>query len=192
MWPDLSKDKLKIVSISRLVGWKRVDRCIKVIQQMVANGFTNFEYEIIGGGELKGDLEKMVESLSLTDYIKFSGALTHNEALDKLKDSQVFFSMYESSNVGNPLLEAIRANKIIVTLDNGDTGNWIKHKFNGLIYKPDSNYFYQAAKDLEELVLSDSKVNSILTNLSVTESEKLWVWDQRLSAELKAVNELIN
>ena len=70
-WPDLSKQKLKIISVSRLVGWKRVDRCIKIIEKLVANGFVNFEYEIIGGGEQRQNLEKLVDSLSLNKFIKF-------------------------------------------------------------------------------------------------------------------------
>ena len=47
--------------------------------------------------------------------------------------------MYTSTNVGNPLLEAIRHNKIIVTLNNGDTGDWIKHRVSGLIYDVDDD-----------------------------------------------------
>ena len=45
--------------------------------------------------------------------------------------------MYESSNVGNPLLESIRLNKLILTLDNGGTSEWISHKVTGFIYPVD-------------------------------------------------------
>ncbi|WP_180128543.1 MULTISPECIES: glycosyltransferase [unclassified Acinetobacter] len=182
-WPDLSKDKIKIVSISRLVGWKRVDRCIKVVEQLVANGFTDFEYEIIGGGELKEKLEQMVKSLSLEPYVKFSGALPHHEALDRLKKSQIFFSMYDSSNVGNPLLEAIRANKIIVTLNNGDTGSWIKHQINGLIYNPNDDFFSKAATDIQALVSDNVLRKNILDELYIVEKQRLNTWDERLSKE---------
>lgn len=191
-WPDLSKQKIKIVSISRLVGWKRVDRCIKVVERLVANGFTNFEYEIIGGGELKDKLERMVNSLSLKNFVKFSGALPHNEALSKLKESQIFFSMYDSSNVGNPLLEAIRANKIIVTLNNGDTGSWIKHDENGLIYNFTDNFFNQAAQDIQTLVCNKIKRENILKQLSCTELNRLYTWDERLYKEEKEILNLFN
>lgn len=189
-WPDLSKDKIKIVSISRLVGWKRVDRCIKVVEQLVANGFTNFEYEIIGGGDLKEKLEQMVKSLSLEPYVKFSGALPHHEALNRLKKSQIFFSMYDSSNVGNPLLEAIRANKIIVTLNNGDTGSWIKHQINGLIYNPHDVFFEQAAIDIQTLVFDNILRKNMLEELYLVEKERLNTWDERLSKEEALVDTL--
>lgn len=191
-WPDISKDKIKIVSISRLVGWKRVDRCIKVVEQLVANGFTNFEYEIIGGGELKEKLEQMVKSLSLDPYVKFSGALPHHEALNRLKKSQIFFSMYDSSNVGNPLLEAIRANKIIVTLDNGDTGSWINHQINGLIYNPKYDFYEQAAQDIQNLVGNDMLREDMLKELNKMELEKLFTWNERLKNEEYEVLELFN
>lgn len=182
-WPDISTDKIKIVSISRLVGWKRVDRCIKVVEQLVANGFTNFEYEIIGGGDLKEKLEQMVKSLSLEPYVKFSGALPHHEALNILKKSQIFFSMYDSSNVGNPLLEAIRANKIIVTLNNGDTGSWIKHQINGLIYNPNDDFYSKAATDIQTLVSDSILRKKILDELYIVEKQRLNTWDERLSKE---------
>lgn len=190
VWPDSSKEKIKIVSISRLVGWKRVDRCIKTVERLVANGFLNFEYEIIGGGEQRESLEEMVDSLSLNDYVKFSGALSHNDALDKLKKSQIFFSMYDSSNVGNPLLEAIRANKIIVTLNNGDTGAWIQHKINGLIYNPNDDFFDQAAQDIEKLILDSVSRETIMKNLKLTESKYLWDWNERLNNEEMIVRAL--
>lgn len=189
-WPDISTERIKIVSISRLVGWKRVDRCIKVVEQLVANGFTNFEYEIIGGGDLKEKLEQMVKSLSLEPYVKFSGALPHHEALNILKKSQIFFSMYDSSNVGNPLLEAIRANKIIVTLNNGDTGSWIKHQINGLIYNPKDVFFEQAAIDIQTLVFDNILRKNMLDELYVVEKERLNTWDERLSKEETLVRTL--
>lgn len=189
-WPESANGKIKIISISRLVGWKRVDRCIKIIEQMVERGFVNFEYEIIGGGEQREKLEQMVDNLSLRDFVKFSGALTHQEALNKLKKSQIFFSMYDSSNVGNPLLEAIRANKLILTLNNGDTGTWIEHGVNGFIYEPDDSFFEQAAQDVERVIYNSCVRESILKNLKLTELKKLFNWNERLSKEEEVVGNL--
>ena len=58
-----------------------------------------------------------------------------------------FFSMYDLSNVGNPLLEAIRMNKIIFTLDNGDTTNWIKNEENGFIFPVDNKTLYGCCRE---------------------------------------------
>lgn len=191
-WPNLNKEKIKIISISRLVGWKRVDRCIMLVKKLVDNGFINFEYEIVGGGELREELEKKVDFLSLREFIKFSGALPHEEALTRLKKAQIFFSMYDSSNVGNPLLEAIRANKIIVTLDNGDTKSWIKHNINGLIYNPNDDFFDEAAKDFENLIANKLKRENMLKELYITEVNRLFSWEERLKNEEKAVLELFS
>nr|WP_228287285.1 glycosyltransferase [Acinetobacter pittii] len=189
-WPESNNEKIKIVSISRLIEWKRVDRCIKVVEKLVESGFVNFEYEIIGGGDLKSKLEKLVESLGLNNFIKFSGAIPHTEALEKLENSQIFFSMYDSSNVGNPLLEAIRANKIIVTLNNGDTGSWIKHKINGLIYDPSDEYYEQAATDIYNIIKDPNIRVSMLEQVALTEKNKLWDWHERLSNEESLVKNL--
>ncbi|MBB4810269.1 glycosyltransferase involved in cell wall biosynthesis [Acinetobacter johnsonii] len=189
-WPVRTEEKVKIVSISRLVGWKRVDRCIKVVEALVERGYVNFEYEIIGGGELRHQLESMVDSLGLNSFIRFVGPLSHHKALESLKNSQIFFSMYDSSNVGNPLLEAIRANKLIVTLNNGDTGSWIQHKVNGLIYSPDGNYYEQAAIDIIETADNINVRSFILEKLNETEKNRLWDWSERLGSEESLVRSL--
>lgn len=106
------------------------------------------------------------------------------------RHSQIFFSMYDSSNVGNPLLEAIRANKLIVTLNNGDTGSWIQHKFNGLIYSPDVNYYEQAAIDIIETANNINVRSSILKKLNETEKNRLWDWTERLGSEESLVRNL--
>ncbi len=196
--PEL-KNKKVFLSVSRLDDHKRLDRCIRVIDILV-NKFkiSNIVYVIVGDGRLKNDFISLSESLHLNNHIFFVGAIPQNKVKNFYAISEFFLSMYESSNVGNPLLEAIRYNKIIATLNNGDTNLWIKHNINGLIFdvndKDDlsQSQYLTIATSIQELLNDENRIKTIKNNLQITATEKLWTWESRVSYEINAVNKLLN
>ena len=193
--PDLkeikkSLESIVFMSVSRLVGWKRVDRNIEILAALKDLGYVAFKYYVIGEGNKKNELLELVKQKDLVEQVVFVGALPHSEVMGYLRQADVFMSMYDSSNVGNPLLEAIRANKIIVTLNNGDTQNWIQHNKNGLIYNPNESFYKKAAQDLLELLQNKDKMQELKKNLLITEHEKLHTWDERLTKEISEVEKL--
>ncbi|MBD3789213.1 MAG: glycosyltransferase [Campylobacterales bacterium] len=183
------RDEAVFLTVSRLEGWKRVDRAIQSVAKLKNR---NFKYFIIGEGVLKNELQRLVETLNLQDNVVFVGAIPNETVKQYLNVSDYFLSMYDLSNVGNPLLEAIRANKIIFTLNNGDTSNWIKHRKNGFIYDIDENLYENIAKDMEEVMNDSNLKNAILENIRKTEKERLWTWDERMDAEVKEVEKLLD
>jgi len=190
---DLKKESLENIvftSVSRLVGWKRVDRNIEILAALKNLGYAAFKYYVVGEGDKRNELVELVQQKGLVEQVVFVGAVPHSEVMGYLGQSDVFMSMYDSSNVGNPLLEAIRANKIIVTLSNGDTKSWIEHKKNGLIYNPNVNFYEEAAQDLLVLLEDKNKRGEFKNNLLVTEQEKLHTWAERLSKEINEVEKL--
>ncbi|CZF80175.1 Glycosyltransferase Gtf1 [Grimontia celer] len=176
------------MSISRLVHWKKVERNIYIIKELVDLGFGNVKYKVIGDGEQSEYLKGLVKELKMESNINFVGALKHKDVIENLQQADFFLSMYDSSNVGNPLLEAIRAKRLIVTLANGDTSEWIKHKYNGLIYNPTSIDYKQIARDLASLIENESEYKKLISGVEETASSKLWTWEERLDKEVQIVD----
>jgi len=185
-----SSENMVFMSVSRLVAWKRVDRNIEILAALKNLGYGTFKYYIVGEGDKRNELLELAKQKGLGEQVVFVGAVPHNEVMGYLRQSDVFMSMYNSSNVGNPLLEAVRANKIIVTLNNGDTKNWIQHKKNGLIYNPKESFYKKVAQDLLELLQNKNKMNELKSNLLITEHEKLYTWGERLGKEISEVEKL--
>jgi glycosyltransferase involved in cell wall biosynthesis len=181
---------LVFMSVSRLVGWKKVDRNFYILKELIGLGFSDFHYYVIGEGDQRKNLESLSVSLGLKNNVTFVGSLKHSSVMNYLLSADIFMSMYDSSNVGNPLLEAIRANKIIITLANGDTSKWIKHKYNGLIYDPCDLNFLEIAKDIKGLVEDEFLQRKILENIKALENEKVYTWHERLDKEIKYVSAL--
>lgn len=180
-------DKVVFLSVSRLVHWKHVERNIEIVKKIVDKGFLNFKYIIIGDGDQYDELVTLVKYYNLESYIVFIGSLKQQEVNNYLAVADFFFSMYDSSNVGNPLLEAIRANKFIITLNNGDTSQWIQHGYNGFIYNLNEDFIEQAATDIIGILKDINNYNRIISNIKKTEDEKLWTWKQRLDTEIKSI-----
>jgi len=182
------------LTVCRLESWKRVDRGIKAIAALRDKyEVRNFRYFIVGDGPQKEQLEILAKTLRLSDNIVFAGAI-HNEDVKKyLNIADIVISTYDSSNVGNPLLEAIRANKIIFTLNNGDTGKWIAHKVNGFIYDPkdEDSAISDMAKDIYSLLKNDTFKNVLVENVKKIEKEKLWTWRERMDSEIYEVEKLL-
>lgn len=183
------KDEKIFLSISRLNSWKRVDRVINTISLIKEE---NFKYFVVGDGELREELENLVKEKHLEKKVVFVGSIPNAEVKKYLNIADVFFSLYDLSNVGNPLLEAIRANKIIFTLNNGDTKNWIKHKQNGFIYDINNNLYENIARDLNELIKNNNLKEKIIFNIKQTEKDKLWTWEERMKTEVLEVEKLFD
>ncbi|HMG88737.1 MAG TPA: glycosyltransferase [Chryseolinea sp.] len=197
LYADRSKKYL--LSISRLDDHKRIDRSLRVIHKMVSKfDFKDFRFIVIGGGSEYQNLIRLTEALAIKPYVEFLGPIKHNVVPYHLALSDLFLSMYTSTNVGNPLLEAIRHNKIIITLNNGDTGDWIKHRVSGLIYDVDDDKdlstedYEKIASDVVEVFTSIDLFNSLERGVGEVEKARLWTWEERFDAELDRVEQLLN
>ena len=187
----LLREHYVFLSVSRLVRWKRIDKGLMILSELKKKGFTNFKYLIVGDGDSKTYLQEQVVVLGLQDDVVFVGSVQNKFVKYYLAVAHFFLSMYDSSNVGNPLLEAIRSHKIIITLSNGDTANWITHGINGLIYNPNDFFYKKAADDILNLIRDKLAYDKILYEVEMTEKKKLWTWDERLRAEIDRVESLL-
>lgn len=181
-------DEIIFTSICRLVDWKRIDRTLDILAKLKHK---NFKYVIVGDGHLTETLKKQAKQLKIDKNVIFIGAVNNDQVKKYLNIADIFISMADLSNVGNPLLEAIRCNKIIFTLNNGETANWIKHKQNGFIYDINDDMIGTAAADIDQLINDKVQQKTIIENIKITEKQKLWTWQERLDTEVKLVEKLL-
>lgn len=182
-------NKYVYLTVSRLVQWKRVDRAITSFSK-IANKVPDAELHIIGEGEEKGRLIGLAQKLGVSSKVVFHGSVNQSDVFLYMRSSKVFLSLYELSNVGNPLLEAMRAGLPIITLDNGDTGTIIKNNYNGILIS-ESNTQDIPVKMLE---LATNQMLSKALSLNALEYAGLyfWTWEERMETEFQEVRKLIS
>lgn len=79
----------KIVSVGRLVEKKGFRYLIDACQRLVEKGLM-FSCQIIGTGELMGELEAQIVQLGLSEYVAMTGALPQKEVIKHIRSADVF------------------------------------------------------------------------------------------------------
>lgn len=111
MWQPVPRDQpakaapLRFVYSGRLVDWKGVRFLIEAFQQVAAR--TNGVLEVIGDGELRGELEKAVATLGLQDRVVFHGWLTRQDSASIIAQCDVFLMPSLRECGGTAILEAM-------------------------------------------------------------------------------------
>ena len=172
-------------SVSRLQGWKRLDRSIAIFAEFHKSE-PNSHYYICGDGTALNELTLLVEKLCLTDAITFLGAVDKGTIYNILLDSHYFLSTYELSNLGNPLFEAIRCRCLAVTIDNGDTASIIKDGVTGIISSEES--FQLNSRKILNYLDKKQEVEDIINKANDLLDKKLVTWEERMEVEYSYVS----
>jgi len=184
----LAPDEFVLVTATRLARWKRIDRAIDAVALLRTEGIAA-RLLIVGDGEERTNLEDQVHEIGLQDLVIFVGAVPQNEVQPYLWAADVFLSVNELSNVGNPLLEAMVAGRCVLTLDEGDTRDLIRHGETGVLLQ--SGEPQVIADSLAGLARDPDQRRRLGTTARRMAERAFWSWDQRMDAEIDAVEELI-
>jgi glycosyltransferase involved in cell wall biosynthesis len=185
-------DAFVMLTASRLATWKRVDRAIRALPR-VRSWVPQALLLVVGDGEERARLESLARSLGVTDSVRFVGAVPQPDVLRYMHASDVFLAIADLSNVGNPLLEAMACGMCIVAVDAGDTRDLIADQRTGrLVDNSQRSGFVKTLEDrLADLLVAlcgDPELRARLASAAAAyASEHFWTWDQRMAAEIEAV-----
>jgi glycosyltransferase involved in cell wall biosynthesis len=181
----LPLDRKIILSVGRLVSWKRVDKVIKFFSSIKGYKY-NLQLVIVGNGDQEVKLKEIVKEEELGDSIKFMGDLPHKDIFEIMALSDVYISFYDLSNLSNTMLEAISSGLPIISLNDGSLSEVVTDGYNGILI----NSFDEKDRVIEMLFNDE-----ILERMSKASYEialkKLYTWDERMEKELRIVENLI-
>ena len=122
--------RVKIVTVGRLVEKKGIEYSIRAVAKLAQSSQSdlhrNFEFNIIGDGVLKHDLQQLIEKLNINDIVTLHGQKDQQEIIEILNNSHIFVSPSITSSDGeqdapiNTLKEAMAIGlPVISTLHGG-------------------------------------------------------------------------
>jgi len=174
-----------ILMLSRLDPIKRVDRGLRAVATL-ADRHPHIRLLIVGDGEQRAELESMAFALGIRDRVCFLGALNRRGVANVFQCSDIFLSLYDFSNCGNPLFEALLFHLPVITLDNGATGSVIQHGENGFLLPVDDG---RALNDALETLLTDANARERLHfGAKVWARANLMSWAARMDMEIDWVS----
>ncbi|MBE9198295.1 MULTISPECIES: glycosyltransferase [unclassified Nodularia (in: cyanobacteria)] len=92
--------KIRIATTGRLVEKKGIEYAIRAVAQVIKS-YPNIEYNIIGDGLLKPDLQQIIDSLNITDQVQLVGWKTQPEIVEILDNSDIFIAPCITAKDGN-------------------------------------------------------------------------------------------
>ena len=184
----VAADDFVLVTATRLARWKRVDRAIDAVALLRREGIPA-RLLIVGDGEERTNMEEQVREMGLQESVTFVGAVPQNEVQRYLWAADVFLSVNELSNVGNPLLEAMVAGRCVLTLDEGDTRDLIRDGETGVLLP--SGEPQAIATALARLARDPDQRRRLGASARRMAERAFWSWEQRMHAEIDAFEELV-
>jgi len=185
----IPQNKKILICVNRLQTWKRVDRIIHAMAN-VTEKEKNVVLLIIGDGEERKNLENMTENLDLKDHVWFMGSIPCNYLDRYYAIADIFVQTNDLSNVSNPLLEAMRAGKCIVTVDTGDTARIIKNYETGICLNMQD--IPKIPDKILELLANDGLRHTLGRNAGQFAENNFWTWEERMKEEVRTVETLRN
>jgi len=91
---------MRIVTTGRLVEKKGIEYSIRAIAQLLQR-YPRLEYSIVGDGELRPELEQLIQSLGVGDRIHLCGRKQQQELIELLDQAHLFVAPSVTATDGN-------------------------------------------------------------------------------------------
>ncbi|MEV5111709.1 MULTISPECIES: glycosyltransferase [Bacillus] len=157
---DLERKGVKLVSVGRLSHEKGFDLAIEACKNLVGDGY-EIKWYIIGEGEGRGKLEKMIEENHLQDHFLLLGLKENPYPYIREADIYVQPSRFEGKSIA--IDEAKILHKPIVVTNFSTAKDQIKNEENGLIIDMDA---HPLSEGIKKLIHNEELRNKLIKNLS--------------------------
>ncbi|HDR3888940.1 TPA: glycosyltransferase [Bacillus cereus] len=157
---DLERKGVKLVSVGRLSHEKGFDLAIEACKNLVGDGY-EIKWYIIGEGEGRGKLEKMIEENHLQNHFLLLGLKENPYPYIREADIYVQPSRFEGKSIA--IDEAKILHKPIVVTNFSTAKDQIKNEENGLMIDMDA---HSLSEGIKKLIHNEELRNKLIKNLS--------------------------
>ena len=120
----------KITYVGRLVSYKNIDSTIKALSEIKD---VKWEFNIVGDGASRTELEELAQNLNCADKVHFWGRVSRDKVMQILEDTHIFVMISTNEIFGLVYLEAMAASCLTIASKNGGVDGIIKCEKNGFL-----------------------------------------------------------
>jgi len=127
-----------MVSVSRLIEKKGIEDVIRALA-LVVKQCKNIHYTIVGDGSLRKNLEKLVHSLGLQDYVTFLGSILHERVVSIFENADLAILPSKKGRGGdqegipNVLKEAMAVGLPVISTYHAGIPELVEHGCSGFL-----------------------------------------------------------
>jgi len=177
-----------VLAAFRLVSWKRVDLLVRAVPQVVEQN-PNVVFVIVGEGPEKESLISLCENLGVSRFVRFEGAVPNEQIPSYMCAADIFTSLNETSNLGNPLLEAMCCGKAVIAANTGTTSDVIRHGLNGILLE--DNVLDRLPSEILRLLGDDSLRESLGQAARQFILDNWPTWEERVTQEVQLLEDVV-
>lgn len=185
---EIAPQTIVLLTVSRVVSWKRIDRAIQALSSVLTD-HPDTVLVVVGGGSAIEENQALAKELGVDQRVFFVGAVPHKDLYAYYDMADIFLSLYDFGNVGNPIMEAMVMGKTILTINNGDTKSLMGDSEYGLMV--DSTDQDLINQGLKKLLDNPAWARQYGQAAKAYAKNNLWTWEERMQAELQETSKLL-
>ena len=152
--------------IEKNKGWDIFLKAIKELEEK--NKIDNMRFLIIGSGEEKNKMNKMIENLDISKYIDIHDMVYQQDLVSIYNSIDIFvLSSYRKESLGLVGLEAMACETLVITGNKYGPTDYMKDKVNGFTFES-GNYKDLVNKIIEIEKISEKEINNIKKEARIT------------------------
>ncbi|PSB51127.1 group 1 glycosyl transferase [filamentous cyanobacterium Phorm 6] len=183
-------EQVHFVFLGRLIDWKAVDLLLEAFVAVVAQ--TNAVLEIIGDGDIRGELEAQTARLGIDSSVVFSGWLSQEQCALKMQqaDAMVFPSLREPG--GAVVMEAMAVGLPVIATNWGGPADYLNSTC-GILVEPDSREGF--VKGLTEAMLRlahSPELRQSMGSAGYSRVRELFDWERKVDRMIEIYQQTID
>ena len=145
----LFTDDILIVYVGRVSFEKNIDKIIKALALLRDKKITNFQFMVVGEGTALEDIKNLVQSLNLTEKVRFVGAVDMEQVGNYYQIADIFAFSSTSETFGMVIIEALASGLPVLAVRAPGAVDIITDGVDGILAENDITDF---AKHLANLI----------------------------------------
>jgi phosphatidylinositol alpha-1,6-mannosyltransferase len=157
-------NKKILLTVGRLVERKGIDKTLYALPEIIKS-IPNIHYVIVGIGEFRPQLDKIVAELQLQNHVTFTNRVPEEDLVKYYQTCDLFImpnrelADHDTEGFGLVFLEANACKKAVIGGRAGGAVEAVQHNKTGLLV--DGNYPEEIAKAVIELITDDKRRQSM-------------------------------
>lgn len=133
-----ANEPTRAITVARLVEKKGIEFAIRAAARLIHSGRA-LSYDIVGDGELRAALERLIAALNMGGHIRVLGWRRHDEVAALLRRAHVLLAPSvtaangDQEGIANALKEAMATGLPVLATDHGGTAELVDHGVSGFL-----------------------------------------------------------
>lgn len=183
--------KIELLFVGRLVPYKGADILIEAIARLAPSIKDKISLTIIGDGSEREGLHRRVQTLNLSNTVKFTGWIKQQSTLEYYRKSDIFCFPSIREFGGAVVMEAMACGLPCIVVNNGGIGEYVTDETGFRLEPISREYLIQEMANKITLLIQDPDLRKAMS-VQATQKAQEFEWSTKARRVVEIYQELID